>query len=119
MNSINIVGRLTKDIDIRYTPNSKAVGSFTVASDIGYGDNKKTNFFDCQLWGDRAEKVAQYLTKGQALTVIGELEIYKYQAKDGTERQGVRVNVNNFELQGKKQESQQAPASEPIDDIPF
>lgn len=112
MNSISITGRLTKDAELRYTNGGKPVLSFSVASDIGYGDKKKTNFFECGLWGDRAEKVAQYLTKGTSLTVVGELEIYKYQGKDGIERQAVRVHVDKFEFQGGKQQSQNT-ASEP------
>ena len=102
MNAITITGRLTADIEIRYTAASKAVGNFTVASDYGYGTNKKTNFFNCQLWGERAEKVAEYMLKGQAVTVIGEVGIRQYEKKDGTKATAVDVNVDKFEFQGSK-----------------
>jgi single-strand DNA-binding protein len=102
MNTISITGRLAKDAELRYTNTNKPVLGFTVASDIGYGDKKKTNFFDCQLWGDRAEKVAQYMTKGQAVTVIGEVGIRQYEKKDGTKATAVDVNVDKFEFQGSK-----------------
>lgn len=119
MNSISITGRLTKDAELRYTGSGKPVLSFSVASDYGYGEKKKANFFECGLWGERAEKVSQYMTKGQALTVAGELEIYKYQGKDGIERQAVRVHVDKFEFQGSKQQSQStAPETPPpADDL--
>ena len=126
MNTISITGRLTRDAELRYTPSGKPVSSFCVASDYGYGDRKKANFFECGLWGERAEKVTQYLTKGTPLTVIGELEIYEYQGKDGIKRKAIRVHVDKFEFQGSKPtgtDSVPKPDVPPVNDfedsIPF
>lgn len=125
MNSISITGRLTRNAELRYTSTGKPVSSFCVASDYGYGEKKKTIFFECGLWGERAEKVNQYLTKGQAVTVIGEIEVYEYQGKDGIKRKEIRVHVDKFEFQGSKPASAE-PAAKPNpqpeiedDDIPF
>lgn len=101
MNQITVIGRLTKDAEVRYLPNGKAIGNFTVACNSGYGDKKKTQYFNCVLWGDRAEKSAQYLTKGTALTVFGELDLREYDKKDGSKGYSLDVNVGNFEFQGK------------------
>ena len=101
MNQITVIGRLTKDAEVRYLPNGKTIGNFTVASSSGYGDKKKTHFFNCVLWGDRAEKSAQYLLKGTPLTVFGELDLREYDKKDGTKGYSLDVNVSNFEFQGK------------------
>ena len=101
MNQITVIGRLTKDAEVRYLQNGKAIGNFTVASSSGYGDKKKTHFFNCVLWGDRAEKSAQYLVKGTPLTAFGELDLREYDKKDGTKGYSLDVNVSNFEFQGK------------------
>ena len=102
MNKIMVVGRLTKDADLRYTPNSKAISNFTVACDSGYGDKKKTQFFRCLLWGDRAEKTTPYLLKGTSVTVFGEFSLNEYQKKDGGNGYSLDVNVNDFSFQGRK-----------------
>jgi single-strand DNA-binding protein len=68
---ITAIGRLGRDAELRYTPNGKAVCSFSVATDDGYGDNKKTVWIKCSLWNERAEKLSQYLTKGQVVFVEG------------------------------------------------
>ena len=113
MNQITVIGRLTKDAEVRYTPSGKAIGSFTVASSSGYGDKKKTHFFNCALWGDRAEKSAQYLLKGTPLTVFGELDLREYDKKDGTKGYSLDVNVSNFEFQGKANNTSTDSVPEP------
>mgnify|MGYP003608825768 CR=1 FL=1 len=101
MNQITVIGRLTKDVEVRYTPSGKAIGNFTVACNSGYGDKKKVQYFNCALWGDRVEKSAQYLLKGTSLTVFGEFDLREYDKKDGSKGFSLDVNVSNFEFQGK------------------
>lgn len=72
MNILVITGNVTKDTQVRYTQNSKAVLSFDVANNQGYGDNKRTEYYQCSIWGDRAEKLQQYIQKGTSVTVTGE-----------------------------------------------
>lgn len=70
---IIIAGRLGKDQEGRYTPDGKFISNFSVAVDDGYGDRKKTIWVRCSMFGERAEKVAQYLNKGQVVLVTGRL----------------------------------------------
>jgi single-strand DNA-binding protein len=73
MQQINLIGRITKDAELKYTSSGKAVANFNLAVDDGYGDNKTTLWIRCALWGERAEKLAEYLTKGKPVYVTGRL----------------------------------------------
>lgn len=106
MNSITFDGRLAADAELRYTPGGEPVLSFRVASDIGYGDKKVTNWFSCQVWGKRGESLKQYLTKGQQVTVYGQLSLREWQDKEGIKRLSPDVRVNELSLMGGKQEGQ-------------
>lgn len=104
MNSITFDGRLAADAELRYTPSGEPVLSFRVASDIGYGDKKTTNWFQCQIWGKRGESLKQYLAKGQQVTVYGQLTLREWQDKEGIKRLSPDVRVTELTLQGGKQE---------------
>ena len=94
MNTVSLIGRLTKDIDLRYTDNGKAVGSFGLAVD-GYKDH--TNFFEVQVWGKQAENAAKYIGKGRLVGVTGELKQDRWE-KDGNKRSRVIVNARNIKF---------------------
>ena len=105
MNKIILTGNLTKDADLKYTPNDKAYSDFCIANNEGYGDNKKTNFFNCTLWGKSAENLNRFLTKGQKVLITGKVEINDYKDKEGVERKIIDINVDSFggvELIGNK-----------------
>lgn len=104
MNSITFDGRVVADAEQRYTPSGEPVLSFRVASDIGFGDKKTTNWFSCQIWGKRGEALAQYLTKGQRVAVYGQLTLREWQDKEGIKRLSPDVRVNEISLQGGKRE---------------
>lgn len=111
MNKFIVTGNLTKDADLKYTPNDKAYSKFSIANNEGYGENKKTNFFNCTLFGKSAENLNRFLVKGQKVLITGRVELGKYTDKEGIERTTVDINVDNFggiELIGNKvqQESQ-------------
>ena len=78
MNKFIVVGNLTKDADLRYTGNGKPYSKFCIANNEGYGDNQKTNFFNCTLWGKSAENISRFLTKGQKVLITGKIELGKY-----------------------------------------
>ena len=73
MNKIILVGRLTKDAALRYTNEGKEVADIQLAVDDGWGENKKTLWVKCSLWGKRAVSLEQYLTKGTQVYVEGRL----------------------------------------------
>lgn len=98
MQSVTIAGRVGRDAETRST-NSGSVTSFTVAVDQGYGQNKTTNWWRVSLWGQRGEKLAQYIRKGASVTVVGEFSLSEYDGKPQ-----LNVNANDVALQGGKGE---------------
>ncbi|MBM2883954.1 single-stranded DNA-binding protein [Chromobacterium phragmitis] len=104
MNSITFDGRLAADAELRYTQSGEPILTFRVASDIGYGERKTTNWFSCQVWGKRGESLKNYLAKGQQVTVYGQLTLREWEDKDGNKRLAPDVRVNELSLQGGRQE---------------
>lgn len=129
MNVFTFSGRLGRDAEVRYTPSGTAICSFAVANDTGYGDNKKTQWIDCALFGKRAEGgLPQRLTKGAHVVVSGEVTLNTYAKRDGSQGASLQVRVNDVDLIGGKGEQRQqrepaqqaAPAADEfLDDIPF
>jgi len=124
MNKLIISGRLTRDAEARFIPSGTAVMSFTVANNTGFGEKQKTHFFDCSIFGKRAEgKLKDYMLKGQQVVVEGEISLNQYQKKDGTGGASLNVFVNNVELTGSSQpkgnETQKATDPAEGDDLPF
>ena len=124
MNKLIISGRLTRDAEARFIPSGTAVMSFTVANITGFGEKQKTHFFDCSIFGKRAEgKLKDYMLKGQQVVVEGEISLNQYQKKDGTGGASLNVFVNNVELMGSSQpkgnETQKATDPAEGDDLPF
>ena len=72
INSMIFTGNVGKDMEVRNTPNGKAIGSFSVAVSQGWGDNKKTSWVNCKMFNERAEKLAPYVLKGTPVTVQGQ-----------------------------------------------
>lgn len=103
-----IAGRTTKDPEIKVTPSGTAVLSLSLA----VNDTKKNaqgeweetaDFFDCKVFGKRAESLAQYITKGSKLTINGRLHQNRWQAQDGTNRSSVSIIVQDIELPPRSQ----------------
>jgi single-strand DNA-binding protein len=126
MKNITIAGRIGKDAETRNTQQGDQVTSFTVAVDEGFGDKKRTIWFDCSLWGKRGEKLAGYLTKGSSVTVTGDLSTREYEGKTY-----LTIRANDLTLQGGRdaggrQERQEGgsgaggrPSNDMDADIPF
>ena len=86
LNHITIMGRLTRDPELRYTQNQTPVASFTLAVDRDYtekGQDKQTDFINCVAWRKTAEFIHQYFTKGSMAIVTGRLQSRKWTDKDG------------------------------------
>ncbi|WP_024301917.1 single-stranded DNA-binding protein [Pseudogulbenkiania sp. MAI-1] len=105
MNSITFDGRLAADAELRYTPSGEPVLSFRVASDIGFGERRTTNWFSCQVWGKRGESLKNYLSKGQQVTVYGQLTLREWEDRDGNKKLSPDVRVNEISLQGSKRDA--------------
>ena len=104
MNSVNLIGRTTADIEIRKTNSGKSVCSFTLAVD-GYGEN--TDFIRCQAWDKKADALARYVSKGQRIGVSGRISTRNYEDKNGNKREAVEVVVNDFYFADSKGGGQQ------------
>ena len=117
MNIVTIAGAIGRDIEMRYTPAGKAVGTFSVAD--SQGKDKPTIWWRCQIWDKRAESLAPYLLKGQSVTVSGVLTEREYQDKDGATKKAQEVRVNEIALMGgSKAEKPAAPAQKPAKAAP-
>ena len=121
-------GRITKDIEIRYTQSGKAVAGFSLAINEGYGEKKRTEYVDCVAWEKLAENLAQYQSKGSLVLVMGRLQKRSYEAQDGSKRYVTEIVAQDIEFMGSKPQGvAQEPSgansfgSEVIDDqeIPF
>ena len=132
MNAWQFTGNIGKDAESRFLPNGDPVVSFSVGVKSGYGEKATTTWARCAMFGQRAESVSSYLTKGQLVGISGEVTLREWNDKEGQKRSSLEVRVNDLTLLGKKdgqqaaQPRQQAPApqqsggfSDMDDDIPF
>ncbi|MBR4409912.1 MAG: single-stranded DNA-binding protein [Firmicutes bacterium] len=84
MNNVSLIGRLTRDPEVRYTAGTQmAVAKFTVAIDDGFGEKKRTNFIPVTVFGKTAENCEKYLAKGRLVGVQGKIQTGSYTNKDG------------------------------------
>ena len=97
LNHITIMGRLTRDPEMRRTGSGVAVTSFTIACDRDFGQNgeKETDFIDITAWRNTAEFVSKYFTKGRMAVISGRLQIRKWKDKDGNDRRSAEVVADN------------------------
>ena len=102
MNNVVLVGRLTRDAELRYIAGSgTAVANFTVAVDrefIGKDGKKETDFIDVQVWGKTAETCSNYIGKGSLVCVKGSIRIDSYVGKDGTNRKAFYINADRVQF---------------------
>ena len=108
MNKIVILGRLTKDPEVRYTPSQKVVCSFTLAVDrpfLNQQGQREADFIPVVVWGKAAELCGNSLAKGHRLLVEGRLQIRNFDAKDGTKHWVTEIIANNVEFIERKSES--------------
>lgn len=123
MQTITISGNIGKDSELRSTQKGDQVLSFSVGVKQGYGDNASTNWFRCNIWGARAEKLKLHLLKGVKVVAQGELSIGSYEGKPQYE---VRVNEVEFMSRGDGAKREERPTgggsafdSNLDDDVPF
>ena len=110
MNNVNLIGRITRDPELRYLANANntAVATFTLAVDRNLSKEKRAeaeskgqptaDFINCKAWGKTAETITNYVTKGKLIGVTGRIETGSYEAKDGTRRYTTEVVVYNLDI---------------------
>jgi single-strand DNA-binding protein len=125
MNKCVLIGRLTKDIDLRYTQSGTAVAKFTLAVDRRFSKEKETDFIPCVVWQKQAENCANYIGKGSLVAVEGRIQVRSYDDKNGQRRWMTEVIAEQVKFLDKR--GQQQGTAEQIgeevqfneDDIPF
>lgn len=97
LNNISIMGRLTRDPEIRRTQSGAAVASFAIACDRDFsnGGERETDFFDCVAWKGTAEFIGKYFTKGSMIVINGRLQSRSWIDKDGRNRRTVEILANS------------------------
>lgn len=108
LNNVTIMGRLTKDPELRYTPNQIAVASFTLAVERDYSgkdSEKQVDFIDCIAWRHTAEFLDRYFSKGRMAIVSGRLQVRPWEDKSGNKRKAVEVVAENVYFGDSKKES--------------
>ena len=112
LNNVSIMGRLTKDPEVKNTPSGVAVCSFTIACDRNFKDSngeKKTDFIDCVAWRNTATFIGQYFHKGQLIILTGEIQKCEYEDRNGNKRYVTEVIVSSANFAGDSTERQQTP----------
>ena len=112
MNNITLIGRLTKDVDLRYTNSQMAVSTFTLAIDrpVKQGEEKKADFPRVTVFGKQAENMEKYVGKGCRIAVQGRIQTGSYKDKDGKTVYTTDVVANRVEfIDFKDKDNQSAP----------
>ena len=131
MNKVILVGRLSREPEIRSTQNGTAVASFSVACDRRYtkeGGERQADFISCTAWGKTAEFINQYFRKGMRIALSGRIETRSWEDNEGNKRYATEVVAEDVEFAQSKNEGGQAPSAPnsdldgfmPVDeDLPF
>ncbi|AGP70882.1 MULTISPECIES: single-stranded DNA-binding protein [Lactobacillaceae] len=115
LNSVSLTGRLTRDVDLRYTQSGTAAGSFTLAVDRKFkskNGERETDFVNCQIWRKSAENFANFTKKGSLVGVEGRIQTRTYDNAQGQKIFVTEVIVDNFALLESRQTSQNSPKSQ-------
>ena len=104
-NKVILIGRITRDLELRYIANGTAVVTVGLAVNEKSKGKDKTMFIDCTLWGKQAETLCQYSGKGNCILVEGSLELDTWDDKDGKKRTKHKVNVSRFQFVGGRSDN--------------
>ena len=108
-------GRLTRDTELIRSSSGTAICKGSIASDFGYGDKKDTIFIEFVAFGKTAEMIDEYHSKGDAIVLDGELQMNKWEGKDGVKHEKPQIKVDGFQFIPKAKTSQgNADASGPV-----
>lgn len=133
INTVTLVGRLTKDVDLRYTHSGKAAGNFTLAVNRPFKNaqgEQEADFINCTCWGKQAENLANYMRKGSQVGVVGRIQTRNYENNEGKRVYITEVVADQVAFLESKKSSQpkqnnnpSGSQAEPVDvqdsDLPF
>ncbi|NBM89345.1 single-stranded DNA-binding protein [Proteus sp. G2658] len=121
INTITVSGNLGKDCEQRWTPNGKAVASFSLPVKQGYGEHEKVSWVICKMFGSKAEKLPPHLTKGMKVMVTGEFVMEEWTSQNGEKKSAPVIIVDQLDFGGnsgnqagsqKPQQSAQQPQAQ-------
>lgn len=128
-NGVHIMGRITRDLELRHTQSGTAVCQFCVAVTRSFKDANgeyQSDFIDCVAWRNSAEFITKYFSKGAMIALEGELQTRNYTDKDGNKRKATELLVSSAAFTGEKREAAAKPAPTEDDysaisddDLPF
>ena len=124
VNRVVLTGNLTKDPELRTTPNGTSVCSLRVACNTRRKDQStgewvdKPNYFDVTVWGAQGENCATYLQKGRPVAVDGRLEWREWETQDGAKRQSVEIVADSVQFLGSRDQSENGGRFTPQSDVP-
>src|SRR5690625_1890842 len=107
MNVTVLVGRLTRDPDLRYTQNGTAVANFNIAVDRPFSKDDETDFINCVAWRKQAENLANYMKKGSRIGVDGRIQTRNYEDKDGKRIYVTEVVADNIQFLDSRNRSEE------------
>lgn len=109
---INTIGRIGK-IEAEYTPQGKFICKFSLAVDVGWGDKKSTNWYNCVAWEKTGERINQWCEKGTKLAIEGHLELREWTDKNEVKHLSPDITVSGFEVVAKGKKKEEAEEDEP------
>jgi single-strand DNA-binding protein len=116
MNNIQLLGRITKDLEQKMTTSGKSVCSFDIAVTRKF-DKDTTDFIPCVAWNKTCETMCKFVKKGQLIAIDGSLYTRKYEDKNGNNRVAYEVNVNNFYFAESKKSADVNVGVDPLQDV--
>lgn len=122
LNTVTLMGRLTRDVELRFTQTNTPVASFSIAVDRDFPNKssgeRETDFISCVAWRGTGEFIKKYFQKGSMIVVSGRLQMREYTDKNGSKRTAAEVVVDNAYFGERKQSgSQSAPAQQGFVDL--
>lgn len=126
MNQVNLIGNLTRDVELRYTTEQKPIARFSIAVNDGYGEKQRTSYIPIVVFGKQAENADRYLSKGSKVAVNGRIQTGSYE-KEGRTIYTTDIIASNIEfLSAKQSENSEKKPDEPSgftalseDEVPF
>ncbi len=126
LNKVILIGRLTRDPELRYTPSGVALCTFSIAVNrtfVGQSGERDVDFFDIKVWREKGERVNQYMAKGRLVAVEGRLETRSWVGQDGQKRYGFDIVAENVQFldrapdgqQGRREAPEAGPDTERLD----